>query len=144
MKKVIFIGNIGCGKTTLSQSLMNQELEYKKTQAVEVIGGSILDTPGEYHELGQYKGALMITSADAEVIAFVQSATDEDKMFSPYYAGSFAKPVIGIVTKIDIATALQIREAKEHLISAGAQKIFEVSNFTGEGLEDLKEFLGAE
>ena len=38
MKKVIFIGNIGCGKTTLSQAILGDELEYKKTQAVEVLG----------------------------------------------------------------------------------------------------------
>ena len=143
MKKVIFIGNTGCGKSTLSQSLTDQKLEYKKTQSVEVVGSSILDTPGEYHELGQYKGALMITSADAEVIAFVQSAIDEDKMFSPYYAGSFAKPVIGIVTKIDVATELQIKEAREHLKNAGANQIFNVSNYTRDGIEELKEFLDA-
>ncbi|XVG94836.1 EutP/PduV family microcompartment system protein [Eubacteriales bacterium KG127] len=143
MKKIMFVGNIGCGKTSLSQSLTNQAIEYHKTQAVDVVGSSILDTPGEYHELGNYKGALMITSAEAEVIAFVQSATDERKMFSPFYAGCFAKPVIGIVTKIDDATEKEILESESHLHMAGADKIFRVSNYTKEGLDELKKYLEA-
>lgn len=141
MKKIIFIGRIGCGKTSLSQALTDQDVKYKKTQAVEVVGSSILDTPGEYHELNHYKGALMITSADAEIIAFVQSATDDQHMYSPCYAGSFAKPVIGIVTKIDDATEEQIKTATNILEMAGAQRIFKVSNYTKEGIDTLKEYL---
>ena len=47
MKKLIFIGNIACGKTTLCQRLNGMEMSYKKTQALEVIHETI-DTPGEY------------------------------------------------------------------------------------------------
>ena len=43
-RSVMFIGMIGCGKTTLCQRLAKQERRYKKTQAVEVIDFSI-DTP---------------------------------------------------------------------------------------------------
>ena len=34
MKKTMLIGRTGCGKTTLTQKLMNEEVKYKKTQAV--------------------------------------------------------------------------------------------------------------
>ena len=50
MKRVIFIGNIVCGKTTLGQVILGEKIEYKKTQAVELFGSDILDTPGEYLE----------------------------------------------------------------------------------------------
>lgn len=141
MKKIIFIGNIGCGKTTLSQALLGEDLEYKKTQAVEVLGGCILDTPGEYLELNHYRGALMITSADADVIALVQAADDEQKMFPPCYSGAFAKETIGIVTKTDLATEKQIEEAEALLTMAGAHKIFRVSSYDKKGLKELKEYL---
>jgi len=35
MKKVIFIGKTGSGKTTLCQKIHDLDLEYKKTQSVE-------------------------------------------------------------------------------------------------------------
>ena len=57
MKRVIFIGNIACGKTTLGQVILGEKIEYKKTQAVELLGSDILDTPGEYLELNHYRGA---------------------------------------------------------------------------------------
>lgn len=141
MKKVIFIGSIGCGKTTLSQALTGKEISYKKTQSVEAVDRCILDTPGEFLELQNMRGALMITSAEAEIIALVYSAIDDLNMFSPAYGGSFAKEVIGIVTKIDIATPEQIEMAERILKNSGATKIFKISSYTKEGLEELQEYL---
>lgn len=144
MKKVIFIGTIGCGKTTLSQAILGEALEYRKTQSVEVLGGHILDTPGEYLELGHMRGALMITSADAEVIALVQSPVEDLNMFPPCYAGSYAKDVIGIVSKTDIATEEEIREAEDKLKLAGVEKVFKCSSYTGEGVAEIVEYLKKE
>ena len=47
MKKVIFIGKTGSGKTTLCQKLDELDIKYKKTQSVEKYKNSI-DTPGEF------------------------------------------------------------------------------------------------
>lgn len=141
MKRIIFIGTIGSGKTTLSQCILGQDMEYKKTQAVQVMGNTILDTPGEYLELGKMRGALMISSAEAQIIGLVQSATDQKNMYPPAYAGSFAKEVIGIVTKIDVATESQIEEAHKKLKLAGASKVFKISSFTNEGIDELIEYL---
>ncbi len=141
MKKIILIGTIGCGKTTLAQAVLGEELKYKKTQSVEVLGKMILDTPGEYLELGNYRGALMITSADADVIGLVQSAVEDLNMFSPCYAGSFAKEVVGIVTKTDIATKEQVDEAERLLLLAGATRVFKVSSYTSDGIKELIEYL---
>ncbi|MGL5354913.1 MAG: EutP/PduV family microcompartment system protein, partial [Clostridium sp.] len=66
MKKVIFIGKTGCGKTTLCQSLDSEEIKYRKTQSVEIYNSSI-DTPGEYLENRFYYKALIVTSADADL-----------------------------------------------------------------------------
>ena len=44
MKKIILIGNVACGKTTICQYLNHMEIKYKKTQALEVYNTTI-DTP---------------------------------------------------------------------------------------------------
>ena len=141
MKRVIFVGNIGSGKTTLSQVIHGKDIEYAKTQMVTVWGDDIVDTPGEYLEAGYMKGVLNVTAAEAEVIGLVCSAPEPRNKFSPGYGGSFAKDVIGIVTKTDIATPVQIERADKMLRMAGARKLFHVSSYTGEGVKELVEYL---
>ena len=48
--KIILIGRSMAGKTTLCQYLTNEELRYKKTQTIQVINKTMVDTPGEYFE----------------------------------------------------------------------------------------------
>ena len=57
MKKIMLIGHIACGKTTLCQRLNGLKQEYKKTQVIEVINHTI-DTPGEYTEVHTLAAAL--------------------------------------------------------------------------------------
>ena len=144
MKRVVFIGTIGCGKTTLGQAIHGEELHYKKTQAVEIIGRETIDTPGEFLERADRRGALMMSTMDAELVIFIESATEERSMFPPGYAGSYAKPVIGVVTKIDLAEEEQIARAEKKLEFAGARTIFRVSSTTGEGLPELMDYLTEE
>jgi len=140
MKKVIMVGNVACGKTTLCQRLNGLEQTYKKTQALEVINHTI-DTPGEYLEHRSYLQALVVTSVEADLVLFVQDATQERFMFSPGQAAAFPVPVAGIVSKVDAADEKQIRMARELLEMAGAGRIFEVSARTGQGMEALVEYL---
>ena len=98
-KRMILIGKTAAGKTTLCQYLTHQDLVYHKTQTIAVMGGQFIDTPGEYLERVRMRGALSVTAADADIILFVQDPTAKEKMFPPAYAGSFAKPVVGIVTR---------------------------------------------
>jgi len=140
MKKVMMVGNIACGKTTLCQSLNGLKQEYKKTQALEVIHKTI-DTPGEYLEHRSFLQALMVTAVEADQALFVQDATQERFMFSPGQAASFPIPVAGVVSKADMATEKQIAQARELLALAGADPIFIVSARSGAGMEELREFL---
>ena len=140
MKKMILIGNISCGKTTLCQALNNLELRYKKTQALEVVQQTI-DTPGEYLEHRSFLQALIVTSVEADLALFVQDATQERFMFSPGQAASFPIPVAGVVSKTDLANEEQIAQAEELLALAGAGPIFRVSAVSGAGMEALEAFL---
>lgn len=140
MKKIILAGHVACGKTTLCQCLNGMELKYKKTQALEVINTTI-DTPGEYVERRSLFHALVVTSVEADQVLFVQDASQERFLFAPGQASAFPIPVAGVVSKADLATPEQIRQAAELLELAGASPVFVVSACTGQGIDELRRFL---
>lgn len=140
-RRPILIGKTSAGKTTLCQCINHEALKYHKTQTIQLVSDRMIDTPGEYLERRSFWGALLVTAADADVIMLVQDATEEISMFPPGYAGQFPKPVVGVVTKRDIATDKQVENAKKYLEIAGVKNIFPVSSMTGEGVADLVEYL---
>ncbi|MBU3092656.1 EutP/PduV family microcompartment system protein [Clostridium sp. CM028] len=141
MKTLMLIGKTNCGKTTLTQAINEDDLHYKKTQTVEIIDG-IIDTPGEYIENRSYYRALIVTSADSDVIAMIQDCTQEDSIFPPSFASIFAKPIIGIITKTDLCCdENKLKAAEEVLVSAGVERIFRISAFDKSGLENLKDYI---
>ena len=141
MKKVMFIGTVESGKTTLTQALTEEEIKYKKTQAVD-FQSYIIDTPGEYIDNRLYYTALINTSVEADVIALLQDCTRENSIFPPAFNSIFAKPVIGICTKIDLCNdKKEIERAEDFLKLAGVEKIFHVSSLKGEGLDELRKYL---
>ena len=118
--KAMFIGAISAGKTTLIQKLCEAELKYDKTQAVEYVH-EFIDTPGEYMQVRSFWCSLTVTSYDADIICLVQDSTSEDCWFSGGISTKFAKPVIGIVTKIDRKDA-DVVLAREYLEHAGCDE----------------------
>ncbi|MBQ7758048.1 EutP/PduV family microcompartment system protein [Anaerotignum sp.] len=139
MKKIMMIGKIGCGKTTLSQRLLGEDIRYQKTQAIQVMGTDIVDTPGEYLELKQYYNALTVTAVDADVILFLFSAIDEQNAFSPRMSSMFGgKPIIGVITKMDICESYELAKAGQEILKmAGAWEIVEVGFGDDTGIEKL-------
>ncbi|MBO0471352.1 EutP/PduV family microcompartment system protein [Enterococcus sp. DIV0242_7C1] len=140
MKKAIFIGSVGCGKTTLSQKLKGEELAYNKTQAIE-FHDQIIDTPGEFIQHRNYYSALLTTAVEAELIVLMASAVEKRQTFSPLFASAFAKPCIGIITKIDLATEEDLKQTKRQLELAGAKKIFMISAVEDQGIDELLAYL---
>ena len=140
MKKAIFIGSVGCGKTTLSQKLKGEEIYYNKTQAIE-FHDQIIDTPGEFIQHRNYYSALLTTAVDAQVIVLMASAVERKQTFSPLFASAFAKPCIGIITKIDLATEEEIERTRKQLELAGAKKFFMISSTENQGIDELISYL---
>lgn len=141
-KRIVLIGRTAAGKTTLCQKISNQDLHYHKTQTVQIVDQSMIDTPGEYLERRYFRGTLMVISTDADIIVMVQDPTEGGTMFPPSYHSQFAKESIGVITKKDIATEEQIKQAKHFLQMAGASRLFLVSSYTGEGIDELLEYIG--
>ena len=82
VKKLIFIGQRGVGKTTLSQVLCGEEIRYQKTQTIQV-KSHIIDTPGEFLERKVLNRSLLVSSYDADLVVMVEDATAEQMFFQP-------------------------------------------------------------
>ncbi|WP_251866323.1 EutP/PduV family microcompartment system protein [Enterococcus malodoratus] len=141
MKRVIFIGETGSGKTTLMQLLNDWEIKYHKTQQV-YFTDNVIDTPGEFMENRFYYNALVSSAVGADCIAVVQSITSRQNYFPPCFSSRFTKPMIGIITKTDLEhTEADYDLAQKRLRLAGAQKVFSLSAVNQEGISGLKNFL---
>lgn len=143
MKKIIFMGRTGSGKTTLCQKLNDLEPQYKKTQSVEFYSNAI-DTPGEYLENRHYYSALIMTAADADLIGLIADPTAEENFIPPAFSGSFSKEIIGIITKLSLVKdKKRIEKVKNSLIDAGVIKIFQVDTIEGTGIKELFDYIGS-
>lgn len=141
MKKIMLVGRSGAGKTSFCQAINDWAIEYKKTQAIEIVNNAI-DTPGEYVENRALYKALIVSSVDADLIVLLQECTSDQSIFAPAFASMFGKTTIGLVTKTDLAeNEKQINSARELLEMAGCEKIFEISSTKGTGIEEVKKYL---
>ena len=139
MRKLILVGRVAAGKTTLTQALLGEELHYFKTQYVQY-GDMIIDTPGEYTELRNLSGALALYAYEADVVGLVLSADEPYSIFSPNITCLVNRDVVGIITGVDKERANPDR-VERWLRLSGCKKIFRVSSYTGEGISDIIEYL---
>ena len=136
MKKIMLIGSVGSGKTTLCQRIQGESIKYKKTQSVEYY------SPGEFVLHRRFYSALQMMAASSDVIGFVCSVAEFGQTFSPYFAQNFTKPCIGIITKIDLAPNEEaIINAEKRLELAGVNKIFRLSAVEDTGVTELIDYL---
>lgn len=142
MKKIILIGRSESGKTTLTQALKGEKIEYKKTQYTNHFD-VIIDTPGEYIQTKNLGAALAMYTFESQVVGLLVSATEPYTLFPPCITPLANRPIIGIVTKINDSEA-NISLAKNWLELAGCEKIFLVDSVTGEGVWEIFEYLREE
>lgn len=139
MKKIILMGRSECGKTTLKQALNGTPIHYHKTQYISH-DDVVIDTPGEYAETQGLGRALALYSYEADVVGLLVNAHEPYCLFPPCCTASCNRPVIGIVTQIDHPEA-NVQRAESWLRLAGCQTIFHVSSKTGEGIQDILDYL---
>lgn len=137
MGKILLIGGIGAGKTTLKQKLSNQAVSYHKTQMLD-FSSIFVDCPGEYLEIPRYYHVLVDTSHRVSEIWALQDPTKSRAIYPPNFTRTFRKPVIGIITKIDLQQA-DITRAVAYLNNAGIREpIYQVSVMAEAGLKGLE------
>ncbi len=137
MKKLMLMGRSGAGKTTLTQALRGENIAYKKTQYVGY-GDWLIDTPGEYIETSRLGNALALYAYEADVIGLLQAADEPYSLFPPNITCMVNREVIGIVTLRD---GVSPDRAVRWLKISGCKKIFIVDSVSGDGIQELLDFL---
>lgn len=136
MQRMMLIGPSQCGKTSLTQCLRGENIHYQKTQAI-VWSPTTIDTPGEYLENRSLYSALLGSACEADIIATVLNADAPWSPFSPGFTSSMNRPVIGVVTKADLASMEQISLVKSWLWEAGAHNVLVTSAVNNNGVAEL-------
>ena len=139
MKKIMFVGRVGAGKTTLTQKLRGEKITYYKTQYVHY-GDLIIDTPGEYTERANLAGALALYAYEADVVGFLIKADDVYSIYGPNITCMVNREVIGIVTKCEEEGANPDR-AENWLRISGCRRVFRIDSVTGYGMNELITYL---
>ena len=139
MRRLVLIGRSECGKTTLKQVLRGEKITYVKTQYVSQYD-VLIDMPGEYAENLDLAHAIDIYTSEADVVALCLSATEPYSLYPPNVTPYAHRDIIGIVTKID-HWAADTEQAVRWLELCGCKRIYKVSAYTGEGVDDVIDFL---
>ena len=139
MKKLILMGKSGAGKTTLSQALRGEKVQYQKTQYINY-GDFLIDTPGEYAENHELGAALALYAYEAGVVGLLIAADDQFSLFPPNITCLVNREVIGIVTKKNKGNP---DRAERWLRLSGCKTVFHVDSVTGDGVDQILEHIGA-
>lgn len=139
MKKLFLMGRSEAGKTSLTQALRGEELRYHKTQYTNT-DEEVIDSPGEYAETKRCGLGLACFSFEADVLALLIAADEPFSVFEANCRCFTNRPLIGIITKIDSPFA-NVPMVRNWMINSGCDRIFEVSNTTRQGLDELIEYL---
>ncbi|MFC5448493.1 EutP/PduV family microcompartment system protein [Paenibacillus aestuarii] len=140
MKKVMIIGSVGAGKSTLIKALFGEKPSAVKTQSL-VYRDWVIDTPGEYTENPLFYRSLMATSHEAVAVVLVHDATRQRNYFPPGFAGGFPVPALGVITKIDHPQA-DVKRAETLLRQAlPAGELFYTSAASDLGMDELRQRL---
>ncbi len=142
MKKIILMGRVASGKTTLTQALRGEAIHYHKTQYIRHTD-VIIDTPGEYAETQHLGRALALYTYEADVVGLLLSATEPYSLYPPCVTSCCNRPVVGIVTHIHDTEGNPSR-AESWLRLAGCTTVFYVDSTTGEGVKDILNYLREE
>ncbi len=130
------IGGIGAGKTSLKLRISRETAKATKTQVL-TYDTTFIDCPGEYLEIPRYYHVLIDASHMVSEIWALQDAKVLRAIYPPGFTRVFTKPVVGIVTKIDLPAADSLK-AVALLKHAGLEDpIYLTSAVTGAGYEAL-------
>jgi ethanolamine utilization protein EutP (predicted NTPase) len=134
-RRLMVAGPTRAGKSTLLQALGYID-GVNKTQMV-VHGDFFIDTPGELlNHLYLYR-SLLQNANKAGLVLFLADPTQTPR-YPPKFNTAIRGVVLGVVTKIDIATEPMIQKSQRALAVAGAREVMRCSSIMGDGIPELR------
>lgn len=124
MKKYVFVGSVGVGKTSLFNALMGDYELARKTQAVDynLMGG--IDTPGEFFSHPHLYKAMISTTTEAEIIIYVHSAEDQICRLPRGILDIYNnKTIVTVITKVDLPD-VDLPTVRKVLVECGLKEPF--------------------
>ena len=79
-------------------------------------------------------------SFEADVLALLMAADEPFPVFEADCQCFTNRPLIGIITKIDSPYA-NVPMVRNWMVNSGCERIFEISNITREGVQELMDYL---
>lgn len=138
--KVMLIGGISAGKSSLVARLIDSSEEVRKTQTL-TYNSCTIDTPGEYIENPFMYKNIIAAAFEADYILFIQDLNQIRCVYPPGIARSFNKPTLGVVTKAD-GDLEYLPQVLLNFKEMGLEEPFFItSSKTGQGIAELKSFL---
>lgn len=139
-KRMMIVGPTQSGKSTLANCINDSTRPLKKTQDV-IYGKNTMDTPGSYIENPSMYKYLIATAQTASHVIMLIDQSRPTEVYPPGFAKSFACPVIGVITKTDLAPE-KVDLSIQQLARIGIIKpFFWVSLKDNSGVEVLKRHL---
>jgi len=138
--KIMLIGGVGAGKSSLSAWLNDSREEVRKTQALTYCDVTI-DTPGEYLENPFMYKNIIAVAEEADWVVFVQALDQIRCVYPPGMARSFNRPTVGVVTKADMESE-NLEKVLLNFKEMGLEEPFFITSAkTGKGIKQLKKYL---
>ena len=140
---LMIIGPVASGKSSLLAALERGPKEIRKTESLTYHQARSIDTPGEMLAIPRLYNALILNSARASLVLMVMDGI-RPLWLPARIALALKAPVVGVITKMDLADEGSADRAARSLAVAGVSKVFKVSVVTGQGLDELRTHLEAE
>lgn len=139
-KRVMVIGPSRCGKTTLVRALEEDDRPLRRTPDL-IYGKRTMDCPGSYVENADMYKHLIAASQDASHVLILVDQSRPIDIYSPNFARVFTKPVVGVITKVDLTPENEESCMRQMRLIGIESPIFRVSVPQGIGIAALKEYL---
>ncbi|MBU3128293.1 EutP/PduV family microcompartment system protein [Clostridium tagluense] len=139
-KRVMVIGPMNCGKTTLVNALNDYDGPLRKTQDI-IYGKNTIDAPGAYIESPWMYKHLIATAQDASHVLILVDQSRVSNVYPPGFVKAFRCPVIGVITKSDLMAENEDLCFQQLRQIGIPEPYYKISASSDVGMVALKEYL---